>query len=163
MSRPVLLDNTILTNFALINRPDLVYSLWSDACTTPSVQTEYAAGVITGQLPLDTWAALAIVTLTPAEIAFAGQLHPRLGAGERTCIAVAHHRNGLLVSDDLDARRLAQAYHIPTTGTIGILLLNIEQKRTTLKVGNELLTRLIAFGYRSPVSQLENITRHPMQ
>ncbi|MCA9937057.1 MAG: hypothetical protein KC418_00325 [Anaerolineales bacterium] len=155
MSQPVLLDNTVLTNFALINRPDFIFNLWPGACTTPAVQTEYAAGVATHQLPSDTWHVLPVVTLTPTETAFAERLHPRLGAGERTCIAVAYHQKGLFVSDDLDARRLAQAYPIPTTGTIGILLLNIQQQRLALSEGNELLARLIAFGYRSPVTHLD--------
>lgn len=35
LGRPVLLDNTVLTNFALVGRSDLVMRLWpSGACTT---------------------------------------------------------------------------------------------------------------------------------
>ena len=157
MSKPVLLDNTVLTNFALIGRPHLVLDLWPDACTTPAVQAEYQAGVTTRQLPVDAWQSLATVTLTPTETAFANRLNQRLGTGERSCIAVAHHRKGLFVSDDSDARRQAQAYSIPTTGTIGILLLNIQQKRITLATGNDLLTRLIKLGYRSPVTSLNDV------
>ena len=156
MSKPVLLDNTVLTNFALIGRSDLILDLWPDACITPAVQAEYQAGVTSRQLPVDAWQSLPIVTLTPAEAAFVNQLSQRLGAGERTCIAAAHHQNGLFVSDDFDARRQAQAYGIPTTGTIGILLLNIQYKRITLGKGNDLLTQLIKLGYRSPVTKLDD-------
>lgn len=70
------------------------------------------------------------------------------------CIAVAYYQKGLFVSDDLDARRHAQALNIPTTGTIGILLLNIQQEQITLTAGNDLLTQLILLGYRSPVTSL---------
>ncbi|MCZ7672332.1 MAG: hypothetical protein M5U34_37025 [Chloroflexi bacterium] len=154
MSKPVLLDNTVLTNFALIGRSHLVLGLWPDACTTPAVQAEYQAGVTTRQLPADVWQSLPIVTLTPAETAFANHLSQRLGNGERTCIAMAHHQNGLFVSDDFDARHQAKVYGISTTGTIGILLLNIQQKQITLAKGNELLTQLIKLGYRSPVTSL---------
>lgn len=156
MSQPVLLDNTVLTNFALIGRAHLVLDLWPDACTTLAVQAEYQAGVTARQLPVDAWQSLAIVTLTPTETAFANRLNQRLGAGERSCLAVAQHQKGLFVSDDFDARRQAQAYGIPTTGTIGILLLNIQQKRITLDTGNKLLTRLIKLGYRSPVTKLDD-------
>jgi len=156
MSQPVLLDNTVLTNFALIGQPQLVLDLWPDACTTPAVQAEYQVGVTARQLPVDTWQSLATVTLTPTETAFANRLNQRLGAGERSCIAVAHHQKGLFVSDDLDARRQAQAYGIPTTGTIGIFLLNIQHKQITLAKGNELLTQLIKLGYRSPVTKLDD-------
>jgi predicted nucleic acid-binding protein len=105
----------------------------------------------------DVWHTLTIVTLIPAETEFAGSLGHRLGAGERSCIAVAHSRNGLFASDDLDARRQAQAYGVSVTGTIGILLLNLKQKQITLDMGNDLLTQLIQFGYRSPVTSLENL------
>jgi predicted nucleic acid-binding protein len=156
MSPPVLLDNTVLTNSALIGQPHLVLDLWPDACTTPAVQAEYQAGVTTRQLPVDVWQSLPIVTLTSTEATFANRLNQRLGAGERSCIAVAHHQKALFVSDDFDARRQAQAYGIPTTGTIGILLLNIQHKRITLAKGNELLTQLIKLGYRSPVTKLDD-------
>jgi hypothetical protein len=45
MSKLVLLDNTVLTNFALINHTDLVLGLWANACTTSAAQTEYRVGV----------------------------------------------------------------------------------------------------------------------
>ncbi|MFO7662626.1 MAG: hypothetical protein R6X18_08525 [Chloroflexota bacterium] len=42
----VLLDNMVLTNFALLSRPDLVLDLWcSGPVTTTAVMTEYQAGV----------------------------------------------------------------------------------------------------------------------
>lgn len=123
MAQPVLLDNTVLSNFALVERTELVMDLWPDACTTPAVEAEYAAGTEGRDLPADVWERLTVLTLTPVEKAFAIRLNQRLGAGERSCIAVAHHRSGLFASDDYDARREAQALQIPTTGTIGILSL----------------------------------------
>lgn len=84
MSKLVLLDNTVLTNFALIEQPKLVLNLWASACTTPAVWAEYRAGVAIHQLPIDAWQSLAVVTLTTAERAFANGLSQRLGAGERT-------------------------------------------------------------------------------
>jgi hypothetical protein len=76
-------------------------------------------------------------------------------------MAVARHQKGLFVSDDLDARRQAQAYGIPTTGTIGILLLNIQHKRIALAKGNELLTQLIKLGYRSQSPNSTTLSKYP--
>ena len=45
--RKIYIDNTVLTNFALVGRPDLILSLWSDIpCTTISVMEEYQIGLI---------------------------------------------------------------------------------------------------------------------
>ena len=117
VSRPILLDNTILTNFALVDRAELVTRLWpTAACMTAVVVAEYAVGVAEGLLPADAWTDLPVVELTGEEAAFAEGLSPRLGAGERTCLAVALQRQGLLGSDDLDARRAADQHRVPRTG-----------------------------------------------
>jgi predicted nucleic acid-binding protein len=65
MTRPVLLDNTVLTNFALVGQTDLVTYLWGAAVsTTSAVMAEYQAGVAGGLLPPEAWAHLPVLTLT---------------------------------------------------------------------------------------------------
>lgn len=157
MSQPVLLDNTILANFAALNRPDLVFNLWSTICTTSAVYGEYLAGVAGGRFSKDAWQELPVIKLSNAETAFAASLNKRLGIGERSCIAIAYLRHGLFASDDLEARRMAQRYGINITGTIGILLLNIRQGLLTTEVGNELLKQLIKLGYHPPVTTLDGL------
>lgn len=153
MTQPVLLDNTVLTNFALVNRSDLVTDLWATAaCTTPSVLAEYQVGVADGLLPPDAWVSLPFVQLTKAEATFAVSLRPRLGAGERTCLAVAVHRRGLFVSDDLDARHTAREHGIPTTGTVGILVLCVRRGILSRDQADGLLAEMTALGYRAPVA-----------
>jgi len=155
IDRPVLLDNTVLTNFALAGKTDLVARLWPKrACTTSPVLDEYAVGVTVGMLPADAWAGLPIVALTAGERAFANELSTRLGAGERACLAVAVHRQGLLVSDDLDARRAARRYDVPATGTVGILIRCVQRGCVAREQANHLLAKMIALGYRSPVANL---------
>ncbi|MBP7690060.1 MAG: hypothetical protein KA765_19245, partial [Thermoflexales bacterium] len=110
------LDNTVLTNFALAQRTELVMQVWPSACTTAAVLAEYQAGAMIGRVPPGAWSALPIVALTEAEAAFEAGLTPRLGAGERACLAVAHLRAGVLVSDDGEARLMAQRLAVPTTG-----------------------------------------------
>jgi predicted nucleic acid-binding protein len=148
------LDNTVLTNFALGGQPQLVLRLWGDAaCTTSVVLNEYQAGVGAGLVPA-AWHELPIVTLTESETSFAAELPPRLGAGERSCLAVAKYREGLLATDDRDARQTARQHGISVTGTIGILVLAVHQSHLSQDEANELLKDMIDAGYRSPVTDL---------
>ena len=155
MKRLVLLDNTVLTNLALVNRVDLVIRFWGGAaCTTASVIAEYQIGVQSGLLPADAWAGLPVLTCTEDETAFEASLPPRLGAGERTCLAVAVRRHGLLVTDDLDARNAAREHHVPVTGTVGVLVACVRQGHLSRQQANALLLDMTAAGFRSPVTDL---------
>jgi predicted nucleic acid-binding protein len=80
-----------------------------------------------------------------------------LGSGERTCIAIAVHRQGLFASDDLDARREARARNVALTGTLGILIAQVKRNRLSLAEGNALLNALIGQNYRSPVTRLDEL------
>lgn len=102
MSRLILLDNTVLTNLALIHRTDLVFRLWAeDVYTTSAVIPEYQAGAAQGKFASSAWEELRIIELTEQETEWMNALPPKLGAGEKSCIAVARHRQGTLASDDL--------------------------------------------------------------
>jgi len=154
----VLVDNTVLTNYALIARPDLVTDLRGvEFATTPEVMAEYQAGVTGRGMPVAVWDSLPQLTLNPAEPRFADRLLPRLGRGERSCLAVAVHRQGAIACDDAVARREAQRLGLIVTGTIGILVVNIRQTRLTIADGNAILAGLIALGYRSPLADLSDL------
>jgi predicted nucleic acid-binding protein len=158
MSNLVLLDNTVLTNFALVNRADLVLGLWGEACgTTTAVLNEYQAGVESGLLAVGIWDTLQRIELDEAESFFATMLSRRLGAGERTCLPVAVHRQALLVTDDLDARHFAREHNIPTTGTVGVLVSCVRQGYLPVDQANAVLAEMIRFGYRSPVALLDSL------
>jgi hypothetical protein len=65
--RLVLLDNTVLTNFALVGQDNLPTRLWPDAaCTTPAAYGEYLAGAAAGILA-DAWRYLIQVALDERE------------------------------------------------------------------------------------------------
>jgi predicted nucleic acid-binding protein len=121
------------------------------------VLAEYQAGIASGALHPDAWTNLSVLTLTEDESTFANALPPRLGTGERTCLAIAIHRQGLLVSDDRDARRIAQQHAVPTTGTVGILVRCIQRGDLSRDQANALLEEMRAFGYRSPVTNLDSL------
>lgn len=158
MTPPILLDNTVLTNFAFVNGVNLVFKLWGPNCTTTTaVMAEYQTGVASGLLPANAWIRLTPLTLDEIETRFAMSLPPRLGAGERTCIAVAVHRKALFVSDDRDARLAAKKNGVPVTGTLGVLVACVHQGYISLSQGNLLLTQMIKFGYRSPFTSLDSL------
>lgn len=63
----VLLDNTALTNFALVQRPDLVLDLFGERCvTTTAVFSEYQAGIIKRGLPAHSWNNLTALAPQPS-------------------------------------------------------------------------------------------------
>lgn len=158
MSRPVLLDNTVLSNLALVQRADLPFALWGEAVvTTVAALAEYQAGADAGLVPTGLWERLVVIELTAEERALAVNLSASLGPGERTCLAAAMKRSGMLASDDLHARRVATRLGVPVTGTIGILAACVRRRYLTLGDGNHLLEAMIAAGYRSPVLALDEL------
>lgn len=79
IDQPVILDNTVLTNLALVGRADLVTHLWpATACTTPSVLDEYRSGAVGGWVPADAWAHLTVVTMTEEETALTARFSTSL-------------------------------------------------------------------------------------
>ena len=73
---------------------------------------------------------------------------------------MAVHRQGLFVCDDAKARREAQRHGITVTGTLGVLVLNVRQGILMLREGNALLADMIAQGYRSPVTTLDDLLKN---
>jgi predicted nucleic acid-binding protein len=156
-ANPVLLDNTVLSNFARIDRHHLVMDIWPSCATTLEAWQEFQAGVMIGKLPKDVWNGLALIALTADEHEISKRLSMILGPGERTCIAAAKHRNGLFVTDDRKARQVALELGIKITGTLGILVVAAERAKITLEEANDLLAAMIENGYRSPVNELGSL------
>ncbi len=160
MAQPIVLDNTILNNLARVGGTDLIVRLWGEeACTTVAVMKEYVAGVDRGLLPRGAWSELSVIELTDEEEAICQALPPKLGEGETSCIAVAQQRDGVLVTDDLDARKTAASMDLPTTGTIGALVLSVKQGLISLDEGNRLLKLMIERDYRAPVDKLDALVQ----
>lgn len=154
----VFLDNTVLTNFALIGRPDLIFSIWPDiACTVTPVMEEYQTGVQTSNLPRKAWDGLLIHQLTDEESAMAASLPPKLGAGERACLAAAIMRQGVFASDDQQARKYALQAGVIAVGSVGILIRCIDKELISKPDAQALLDRMIAANYHSPISSLDDI------
>lgn len=158
MTDLVILDNTVLSNLAKAGRADLVVLVWPHAAlTTLEVMQEYAAGASLGAVPPERWTHLTVTALTEDERRLAVRYAADLGAGERTCLAVAATRGAFLATDDAGARREARVHSVRLTGTIGLLVLAVHRTVLTLPEGNRLLQEMVAAKFRSPVQRLDDV------
>jgi predicted nucleic acid-binding protein len=154
----VLLDNTVLSNYSIVRRPGLVRAAFVEQVrTTEQAFQEMQDGVAIGKIPPCDWDWLARVALTPVEQVQFETFYEYLGAGEASCLAVARERGYRLATDDRDARRLARQLGVSLAGTIGILAILVKQGQLPLVEGDRLLQEMIAAGYRSPLSTLEDL------
>lgn len=152
----VLLDTTVLTNFALVGLTSIPKDLWGDkVCTTSEVLEEYAAGVETGKLPRVDWTQLKIILLSSEEQLFGAQMFPNLGRGERTCLVIAILRHAMLATDDQLARRAAKLQGIQLIGTVGVLKTCVQSGLLSQLDAQQKLDEMIAAGYYSPVLKLD--------
>ncbi len=154
----LLLDNTVLSNFALVGRSDLLrQTLGTTAATTAQVMAEFEAGVKLGRVPTTDWKWLPTLTLSPAEKDLYQQLLQRLNAGEAACLAMAAHRQARVLTDDRDARALAAQMRISVSGTVGVLIRLVKTGRLTLSKANHLFQQMVGHGYHSPVETLKEL------
>ena len=128
----ILLDNTVLSNFAHVERPDLLRLALPDAHVTPQVMSELENGVALGRLPDCDWQWLPTVELSPREREHLARLRLILDDGEAACIVVALERGATIFTDDRDARRYAHRRGLPVSGTLGVLSLLIDARHLTV-------------------------------
>jgi predicted nucleic acid-binding protein len=62
-----------------------------------------------------------------------------------------------MLTDDLDARRLAQRKGIPVSGTIGVLVAAVRSGIISPDEGNAMLSKMIDNGYYSPFENLDEL------
>jgi predicted nucleic acid-binding protein len=154
----LLLDNTVLSNFALVGRIELLTkALGSQVATTPQVMDEFNEGIARGRVPETNLDWLEVINLDAKEESVFQELLMRVNAGEAACLAVASQRNGRILTDDRDARKLAAQLKIPVSGTLGILLRLVQGNTLILAEANEILEQMITEGYRSPIEKLEGL------
>lgn len=80
-----LLDTTLLSNFAHIERLDLLAAALPDASTTPQVKAKLQQGEAAGRLPPGDWSWLTIVGLSSDELAHFERIRQILDDGEASC------------------------------------------------------------------------------
>ena len=158
-TRPVavLVDTTVLNNFAQVRRSDLLRRIYPEAVVPPIVLAELTAGERLGIVPLCDWTWLEIALLNEDESTQARRFPRELGPGEAACLALAITRGLLLLTDDGGARALAGSLGIEISGTLGVLASLVREEALSLELADELLTEMRRRGYRSPVHSLSEV------
>ena len=64
---------------------------------------------------------------------------------------------GMFMTDDRKACQVALGLRVKVTGTLGILVVAVEQRKIALVDGNQLLAKMIERRYRSPVGDLRSL------
>ena len=152
-----LTDTTVLSNFAQVERPNLLREVFPRLASPRQVREELSEGERLGLVPSCDWSWLKTIELTDTEQAHATELRRNLQAGEAACIAVAASRCGLLLTDDGAARRVAATLGIEISGTIGILDRLCQRGILEVEQGDALLLAMTVRGYRSPIRSLRDL------
>ncbi|AEA46383.1 DNA-binding protein [Archaeoglobus veneficus] len=152
----VLVDNTVLSNFAKVNRLDLLRRTLEKVYVTEQVLEEFKFGAMRGVLPVVS-PDFEVLKLEGEEIELYNSLRVKLGKGEASCLAIAKNRNMKFLTDDSDARKVANILGVPVSGIVGVLVRCIEKSVISKEEGNQILKEMIAKGFYSPISDLEEI------
>lgn len=149
---PVVLNTTVPSNFAYVDRMDALERI-PRVCTVRAVERELRAGV-------DAHAHLAralesvsepIPVVDPDVEAASGNPDRRLDSGETEAFAVADVHDGTLVTDDGPARAFARDVDVDVTGSIGVLVMAVEDGYVTEAVADQWLKRWVdETAYRAP-------------
>jgi predicted nucleic acid-binding protein len=125
-ARATVLDTTVLSNFAQVDGVELLLDL-PRLVTVEGVAEELEA-----------------------------QLFESLDPGEAQALAVAEATNGMVVTDDGDARRTAGQRGVKVTGSIGLLGRFVEDTHISAETADRYLKRWIDdAGFRSPARDFE--------
>ena len=98
----------------------LLDEIFDEVCITSQVLEEFKFGIKRGVLP-DIKPKFQVLVLKEEEMELYESLRTRLGKGEASSIAVANFRKMTLLTDDYDARKVANIMGIPVSGTAGVL------------------------------------------
>ena len=154
-------DSVTLSNFALSGGlPVLIARYRGRGFVATQVVDELARGVTAGYAPLGECldlvdkGVLRAVALDRDERRTFRQLVAHLGEGEAGTIAAARRRQGVVVTDDLAARRTCADMSIPVTGTIGILRAAVHDRDLAVAAANDLLRKMTDAGFHSPVDRI---------
>ena len=162
----VVVNNTVISNFAAVGRLDLLQELIGTIYITPEVIEEIEQGIKRNYLFLEEavriindedW--LLVTELGRKERELFKNMPNNLGSGERSCLAIAYIRDWAFLSDDKPARHYAKKNHISLSGTFGILNTAIDKNILSEYQANEILQIMIKNNYRSPYPDIYSYRR----
>lgn len=153
------LNTTVLSNFAQVDHVELLLDL-PRTVTVEAVREELEAGVET-HVHLEhalAFLGVEIPVITPSSTVkkLEQQLLESLDPGEAQALAVAAVADGMIVTDDGDARAIAKQRGVGLTGSIGLLVRFVEDGHITAATADEYLDRWIdGAGFRSPARDFD--------
>lgn len=161
-------NTTVISNFALVNRLDILEKTFSIVFITPEVREEIRRGFHEGYRFLE--AAVSHIKISSGKLRVVNFDHEKeqedfyefcvkLHVGEASCLAIAKNRNWLFLTDDMAARKLAKSINVDLSGTIGVLVLAVKQKVISVDESDYLLKEMIRGNYRSPVSSISEFIK----
>lgn len=150
-------DNTVLSNFAHIEKPELLRAAFDKLVAPRAVMDELAEGERLNRVPPVNWSWLPNAVLTTEEHSKAEALGQLLGRGEAECIALAQSRKWMVLTDDRDARQAARAAGVSVSGTLGALMNLVHLKIATIDEGDIFLAEMKQHGYRCPIVSLTEL------
>jgi predicted nucleic acid-binding protein len=161
-SQPVVLDATVLSNYASTDSVTWLTTTLAHPQTVPAVRTELDRGREVGYAYLEhaldalESGRIGIAETAPEQLQ---QDYPtvqtRLDLGEAEALVAAQTAGGTLVTDDGPARTLATEYDIALTGSIGLLVRGVVLGELTIETADEWLTTWIEErNYYAPVDSV---------
>ncbi|MXR43019.1 hypothetical protein GRX01_16940 [Halobaculum sp. WSA2] len=161
-SRPVVLDATVLSNYASTDSVTWLTTTLDTLQTVPAVRDELEQGREVGYAYLEH--ALDVLESGRIEIAETApeqlqqdypKVQTRLDPGEAEALVAAHTADGTLVTDDGPARSLTTEYDIALTGSIGLLVRGVVRDELTVETADQWLTTWIdEQNYYAPVDSV---------
>jgi len=153
------LNTTVLSNFAQVDRAELLLDL-PRLVTVDAVREELEAGAETHPYINRALAILGeeIPVIAPSASAekLEEQLLESLDPGEAQALAVAEVADGIVVTDDGDARTTAKQRGVDLTGSIGLLVRFVEGGHISAETADRYLKRWIdEAGFRSPARDFD--------
>ena len=168
---PIVLDATVLINFARTDSIDWLAETISIPVTVHAVKQELETGRQDGyefldsvfeylepldEAPAEPVDAIGVVPLGGLPRNDAPEAMEKLDRGEAHALYRAWP-DGTLATDDLDARTLAKKRHVHVTGSIGILADGIERGALSIETADEWLEVWRDAGYYSPVETVREL------
>lgn len=161
----IIANTTLLSNFASVDRLDVLHDLLGRVYISVDVYAEIQDGIAEGYnfysgidvhiypLSPEGWLHLA----SPSgddELRLFSQLLGPLHRGEASCLAIAAQRGWAFLTDDARARKAARELNVNVSGTLGVLTQAVKADLLPLDDANRLLAQMIQLGYYSPYSSL---------
>jgi predicted nucleic acid-binding protein len=153
------LDTSVLSNFAQVDHVELLVHL-PRLVSVEAVRDELVRGAATHSYLEQAVAMLgAEIPVTTPSSSAADVEETLLGAldpGEAQALAVAEVADGMIVTDDGDARATANGRGVGVTGSIGLMVRFVEDGRLSTGTADRYLKRWIdEAGFRSPARDFD--------